>query len=421
MQTAQIVGKPAKSSLAYLQLYDTESTVDQARWSLRGYFQAVTGSRPRTNADLDTSADEYFSRATEESVRDDVETFFISLRGKAPKTIQSRLSQIRTALRRNGFKFDEYFWRDLQHKVKGWNRVVTIDTVPTNEDLRKIVLQMPLIGKAIVLTAASSGARISEIVSLSLDDVNLSTDPIRLVIRGENSKEGGSRTVFASKEAKETLQLWIRARPGWLQAAVRKTPKSITRDGRSWQVSKDPNDPRLFPINPAAVRVIYNRALDKAGFLTRDPRSNFATLHFHTLRKLFKTRLGPVMPQDVVETLMGHEGYLGGAYRRYTIDQLAEHYRKAERVLWILSDTAPLAEEMEGLREENITLKARVDGLEKALVNYLAGYQKVNSQVKAQEIMPDEISATQDIEKLKTALALMTKRIEEMERKGSQE
>jgi hypothetical protein len=57
--------------------------------------------------------------------------------------------------------------------------------------------------------------------------------------------------------------------------------------------------------------------------------------------------------------------------------ELAEFYRRSESALWILSDVAPKAEDLEELKKENQVLRDRVDGLEKALVNYLAGYKKI--------------------------------------------
>lgn len=37
-----------------------------------------------------------------------------------------------------------------------------------------------------------------------------------------------------------------------------------------------------------------------------------------------------IMPKDMVELLMGHSGYLDGAYRRYPKEQVANAYAKAE-------------------------------------------------------------------------------------------
>jgi integrase len=51
----------------------------------------------------------------------------------------------------------------------------------------------------------------------------------------------------------------------------------------------------------------------------------------HGLRKFFRSQLALSCPVDIVEALMGHEGYLTDAYRRYSRKQMAEYYLKAEQ------------------------------------------------------------------------------------------
>jgi len=41
------------------------------------------------------------------------------------------------------------------------------------------------------------------------------------------------------------------------------------------------------------------------------------------------------VPVDIVEALMGHEGYLTEVYRRYTERQMTEYYLKGEHLLTI--------------------------------------------------------------------------------------
>ncbi|GBE55150.1 MAG TPA: hypothetical protein ENH28_06225 [Euryarchaeota archaeon] len=47
------------------------------------------------------------------------------------------------------------------------------------------------------------------------------------------------------------------------------------------------------------------------------------------LRKFFRSQLATAIPVDIVETLMGHEGYLTGD-RRYSEKELGEYYSKGE-------------------------------------------------------------------------------------------
>jgi integrase len=71
------------------------------------------------------------------------------------------------------------------------------------ETLRRIQAHMDVKEKALTLVLASSGARIVEILQAKLSDVDLTTTPPEIVLRGEYSKSGDTRTVFISSEAKE--------------------------------------------------------------------------------------------------------------------------------------------------------------------------------------------------------------------------
>jgi len=50
--------------------------------------------------------------------------------------------------------------------------------------------------------------------------------------------------------------------------------------------------------------------LEKSKFGEKDKTTNRHKLHPHVLRKFFRTRMGTVIKVDIVEALMGHEGYL---------------------------------------------------------------------------------------------------------------
>jgi len=60
-------------------------------------------------------------------------------------------------------------------------------------------------------------------------------------------------------------------------------------------------------------KLLITNAVKRASFDKRFEYNNglkrFA-VHPHVLRKFFRTKMGSVIPVDVVEALMGHEGYL---------------------------------------------------------------------------------------------------------------
>ena len=88
--------------------------------------------------------------------------------------------------------------------------------VPSNMELRKLIMHMPVHGKALYLLLSSGGMRIGEALQLKLNDVNFNLNPVRVEIRGEYTKTGDPYFSFISKEAKEALTEWLKNRGQYL-------------------------------------------------------------------------------------------------------------------------------------------------------------------------------------------------------------
>jgi len=86
--------------------------------------------------------------------------------------------------------------------------------------------------------------------------------------------------------------------------------------------------------------------------------------------------MATVTPVDVVEALMGHEGYLTEVYRRYSLEDLAKFYKQGEHTLLVFvgEEVSRLRAEIEernrqlqtlinGLATENMELKTQVKHL----------------------------------------------------------
>jgi len=218
---------------------------------------------------------------------------------------------------------------------------------------------------------ASSGMRIGEALKLRVEDFELDKDPARVNIRGAYTKTGNSRVTFISSEAKEAVEQWLRIRDDYLKQA----------SGRSWKYSKPTEDPRMFPFDIPTAYASWTNALEKAGLVQKDSQTDRLVLHPHALRKFFRSKLAQVIPVDIVEALMGHEGYLTQVYRRYSLEDLADFYKKGEHTLLVFGngkDLAKLRAEVEeknkqlqqiinGLVAENLTLKQELGEHKKAL------------------------------------------------------
>jgi len=353
----------------YLALYNTNSTIEHIRVSLKKYFATIykrprTGDGRITDAELDNLAQDYLD--SDRDPRRDVESFFNSLNGYSPKSVAVNLSLLKGFLGRNGVRFDEYFWKDLKRKRKGGrsSRAATQDEAPTVEQLRAIITHLPINTRAQALTLASSGMRIGESLKITLADIHLDEEPVRVEIRAEITKTGDARTSFLSTEAVQVLEEWLKVKDQYLKIAA----------GRSHLHEKKLQDERVFPWSAPVFYRAWENALRKAGFAMRDnnTKTRIHVHHPHTLRKFFRTRGGQSqVPVDAVEVLMGHEGYLTGAYRKLRDDKkaLAKLYIQMEPFV-STGDTAQAMEVREETRELQLQLKkvvAKNSGLEDRL------------------------------------------------------
>ena len=162
--------------------------------------------------------------------------------------------------------------------------------------------------------------------------------------------------------------------------------------GRSARFDKDVEDTRLFPFLANTAYYLWKNSLEKSGNGQRDGSTNRRKIHPHVLRKFFRTKLGSVIPIDVVEVLMGHEGYLTEVYRRYTTEDLSKFYRQGEHVLSVFGadteeifkmrdelqqDLDNLQRIVNGLTAENLELKSRISRVEQEVTEMKKILEKV--------------------------------------------
>lgn len=323
--------------IGFLNEYTAKSTVKVYKTIIKKFLKTVYGE-----GQLETVASDYFRQ--EHDYEEDVKRFFITIKDNPPKSIQQNLSIVKMFLLENKVEFDQAFWRGLRRRFKG-TRAVTVDKVPSNEELRRILLHLPLHGKALFTTLSSSGMRIGETLQLKMSDVELDKDPAIINIKREYTKSGNGRIAFISNEAKEIIKEWLTVKGSYVATSVK---KSTLHD-------KTKNNEYLFPFTDFTALEIWNRALDKVGLNQLDDATHRHVFHPHCLRKFFRTQLGAIIPVDIVEALMGHEGYLTEVYRKYSVQQLAEYYKKGEHVLAIFG-----TQDITAIQHEVKTLETKV-------------------------------------------------------------
>jgi len=304
-------------------------------------------------------------RAGKRSAQQDLTAYFSGPgQSLAPKTRQGRISVLRQFYQYHEVPAPPQLWKRLRGRGRG-TRPLTMDQPPTPAELRMILTHARLPYRAIYLVLATSGLRVGELQQLTLRDVDLSKDPAVIKVRGETSKTGNSRVTFMNGEAKEAVLEWLKVREAFMRAL----------EVKHYKKGKASLADSLFLVTYGPMNVAWRLALRKSNLSERDPQTEIHVRHVHTLRKFFRTRLGAVIPQDVVEALMGHEEGIQAFYKRYTAEDLARFYSQGAVAL-----------EISGKGEEVARLQKELDEgqrkLEQIVVDQASRLQKMEEQME---------------------------------------
>ncbi len=369
----------------FINEYGQPSTQKVYRGAIICFLEHIYGckreGRRSTNAEMEAFeklADQYITEERDHSK--DVLSFVSILRDKPPKTAKVYMAGLKEWLSFNDIEFTHKQAKSIRKGMpKGGARSVEMDMDVLT--IRTIISHMDIKGKALILTLASSGMRIGEALSITLEDIHLNEEPPSIDIRGENTKNKNLRFTFISTEAKESLVEWLKVRDRYLEASINKN-KGLIDSGISG--SKTIDDNRLFPFSEGTVSQIWTNALEKAEFKFVDRGTHRLQLRIHQLRKFFLSQLKLGCPAEIVEALAGHEGYLTEAYRRYTRKQMSEFYIKNEHLLYINmpEDVGKIRTEfrvemdetnsiVKGLVLENQSLKQMMDNVRQLLLSEL--------------------------------------------------
>lgn len=381
------------SALGYLKTYSSGETIATYKTALRNFLTNIYGE-----GGLEELAERYVREQRDHKT--DLQGFLAKLNNRPPKTIRTYFSAVRVFLVENEIELSQRDWRHLTRRING-SMARTMDTVPSREELRRILAHLPINGKALYLTLLSSGMRIGEAMQIELDDIDLEQNPARITIRGEYTKGGDPRVVFISNEAKEFINEWLKIRKEYIRSASQRNMSRIH--------GKSAEDNRVFPFHGATARYMLVKALQKSGLDERDKSTNGYKIHPHSLRKFFRTQMGAVIPIDIVESLMGHKGYLTKVYRRYSVEQLAEFYREGEVKVTIFGrpeETAEVKKDVSELKEIIVSQRKTMDSMtaqfeqrvkeieqkfNERLDDFFAEYEQPSSDVEFPELGKEEI------------------------------
>lgn len=229
------------------------------------------------------------------------------------------------------------FVQDIKRECKGG--AATLDETLTNELICKILQTADVRNRAIFLCAASSGLRIGELLSLSMNDIKLDSIPVKITIKASMAKNKTARFTFITPEAADAVQAWLKVKDSYLIQSAKHNQNLIDRAGQA--AKKDQNkiiksspvktdSDLLFPVSDSQVNASWEACLIKAGLHVKGENKSFK---FHSLRKFFYSRLAMALPEKLVQALVGHNGYLDGSYLRVTPEYAGAEYLKVQDVL----------------------------------------------------------------------------------------
>lgn len=253
---------------------------------------------------------------------------------------------------------------------------------------------MDVRGRALVLTLVSSGMRLNEALSLTENDIDFESNPVKITIRGTNTKTKQTRFTFITPEAAQCVKAWLKKRDEYIALAATRN-KGVIEKGRS--APKDTTSDKVFPFSDNAVNSMWETALKAAGLFSQDTQTGRNQLRIHSFRAFFITQLSMAGQKVLAESLAGHMGYLDGAYRQIPVEQAAPVYLNIMHVVTIGTPTEfkervaaqdnrlkIQGESIEGLRAINDRLQRQFDlqqqqieTLEKTIKNMETGLQKV--------------------------------------------
>lgn len=225
----------------------------------------------------------------------------------APKSVAAWSSALKKFFAANGIEISR------KVPIKVYN--IHEDTLPSRDDLKKVLESSSLRTKVCVLLMSSAGLRIGELHQLKVGDVDLQKNPPTLRIRATGAKERKGRITFITDETRKILEEYL---------SLRNNPEADAP-----LISREDGKPMSYQNLQFILNMAFRKFSEKEGKRFK--------LHPHSLRKWFKTQLiAAGVPGPIVDRLTGHARYLAQEYELYTEEQLRDWYMKGMENLSIM-------------------------------------------------------------------------------------
>ncbi|MGC8935671.1 MAG: tyrosine-type recombinase/integrase [Thermoproteota archaeon] len=248
--------------------------------------------------------------------------------------------------------------------------------MPSKKEIQGMLNMGDLRTRTIILLLASSGLRIGELVNLKVGDVDFSSRPVKIRVRGSEAKERKSRITFISEEARESLEAYLSKRKEMGHEINSEAPLIATDTGRKTSI-----------INVEfMLRNIFKNFCKK--------EKKYYSYHPHVLRKWFKTQLiSSGVPGPIADRLCGHSRYMAEEYELYTEEQLRSWYIKAMPSLTIAQTTTDEEKMRKEIALEAIRRFAEAFGIDPMKIK-IEKQRKIGREMNEEEeiqLLQDEI------------------------------
>jgi len=278
-----------------------------------------------------------------------------------PKSITTRLAAIKGYLRFLGLKI---YTEDCKHIIKMPKIVREPEVALTKEILLRVLRNVPQRVQTVVLALSSSGMRIGELVQLRLSDIDFTTTPTTIRLPAKITKTRTARETFITAEATKALKDYLSITIQWNE----KQDNSYLDDeiifGQKHTGNPRNNENLKQPTHLSAEGSLIRQLqyyIKKIPDLNKKNPNGFRIIHFHALRKFFRTTVGNVSGRDFAEALIGHQFYMN-TYYQLSDEKKREMYLEVEPHLTI-SDFVTVEKNIKKLSEKNTFLEEKFNDL----------------------------------------------------------
>jgi integrase len=252
--------------------------------------------------------------------------------------------------------------RSVRKNIEALSKEEVIDILNVCSDIRL---------KTFVMFLASTGCRAGEAASIRFIDLDFSSHPSKVYIRGEHTKTKTDRVVFLTDELVQQLKSWIE-----FKYRTRRICSQNKKSGKYLSENRTPqrNDDDLIftsrkydSVEPKHIYMDlchhFEKTLDRMGKGAREHgNKGRRKITFHSFRRFVKTTISDLGYQDFSEFMIGHAG---STYWRKKDSEKGELFKKVEPYLTYLNihslerQGADIQSKIEELEVLNVSLRER--------------------------------------------------------------